>query len=355
MKTYVLPADRFGCGFYRLIWPAMALMNQGLDITIVDPASRDSAIQGVMEEDTMVDVKIPEDADLMVFQRISHRQVARAVELIRAKGVAVVVDMDDDLASIHPSNPAFDFMRPGGSQPDHSWHNAQQACDSATLVTVTTEPLRRRYGRTGNGRIYDNYVPAYMLDVPHEDSDTIGWPGSVHSHPNDLHVMGTAPSRLHQDGRKLAVIGDGIGVGEIWGVPVHASGVIDFHSWPHSVTKLGIGVAPLADTVFNAAKSWLKVAEMSAVGVPWVASPRAEYARLHRMGAGLLAKDQKDWYRKLTQLASSQSMREELSAQGRDVMQGMTIEANAWRLAEIWQEAVKIERQRYDPLGLRTP
>lgn len=333
----------------------MALLNQGHDISIVDPASRDSAIKGVMDGDTMVDVQIPEDADLMVFQRVSHKQVAHAVELIRAKGVAVVVDMDDDLSCIHPANPAFDFMRPGGQHPDHSWHNAQQACDNATLVTVTTEPLRKRYGRTGNGRIFDNYVPSYMLDIEHADSDVIGWPGSVHSHPLDLHEMGSAPSRLARDGRSLAVIGDGKGVQEIWGVPVHASGVVDLHEWGRAVTKLGIGVAPLADTAFNAAKSWLKVAEMSAVGVPWVASPRAEYSRMHRLGAGLLAKDQKDWYRKLSQLADSAAMRQELSEQGRSVVQGLTIEANAWKLAEIWQEAVTIERANRTPLGLHQP
>ena len=55
------------------------------------------------------------------------------------------------------------------------------------------------------------------------------------------------------------------------------------------VAKLGIGVAPLADTKFNAAKSWLKMAEMAALGVPCVVSPRAEYMRLHEQWIGSLA------------------------------------------------------------------
>lgn len=356
MKTYIFPADTYGCGYYRLIWPATSLINQGHDVIIVDPSSRDSAIKGVMDGDTMVDVQIPADADLMVFQRVTHKQIVHALELIRKRGVAVVVDMDDDLATIHPSNPAFNFMHPKGPYPDHSWHNAQSACDNATITTVATPQLLQRYGRTGNGRVFDNYVPSYMLDIEHKDSDVIGWPGSVHSHPDDLQVMGSAPTRLARGGYQLAAIGDGKGVREAWGlpegVPVHASGTVDLQAWGHAVTKLGVGVAPLADTAFNAAKSWLKMAEMAAVGVPCVASPRAEYTRLHKMGVGLLARDQKDWYRKLRDLAANESMRRELSEQGRDVMASMTIEANAWKLAEIWQEAVKIERAGRGALGM---
>lgn len=258
MKTYVMSADKYGCGYYRLIWPSMSLINQGHDVVIVDPSSRDSAIQGVMDGDTMVDVQIPEDADLMVFQRVTHKQIAHAMQLIRKRGVAVVVDFDDDLSSIHPANPAFNFMHPKGSYPDHSWLNAVTAADSATITTVATPRLLQRYGKTGNGRVFDNYVPSYMLDIPHADSDVIGWPGSVHSHPDDLQVMGNAPSRLARDGFTLAAIGDGKGVREAWGlpesVPVHASGVVDLQQWGHAVTKLGVGVAPLADTIFNASK-----------------------------------------------------------------------------------------------------
>lgn len=350
MKVYVFPADRFGCGHYRLIWPSIALKNQGHDVVIVDPSARDGMMDGVMDGDTMIDVRIPEDADVMVFQRVTHKYIARAMELIRAKGVATVIDMDDDLSCIHPSNPAFNFMHPKGPYPLHSWHNTQLACESASMVVTATPALVERYAPHGRGRVFDNYVPSFMLDVEHKDSNIIGWPGSTHSHPDDLQVMGSSMSKLHRDGVVLANIGDGKGVREAWGltedVSLHVSGTVPIEQWGLAVTKLGIGVAPLADTRFNAAKSWLKMAEMAAVGVPCVASPRAEYTRLHEMGVGWLAKDHKDWYRKLKTLAFNDQARLELSEQGRDVMAGMTIEANSWKLAEIWAEASKLERGR---------
>lgn len=310
----------------------------------------------MMDGETMVDVKIPEDADLMVFQRITHRRVAEAVKLIRRRGVAVIVEIDDDLSTIHPSNPAFAFMHPKGPYPDHNWHNTFKACDDATMVVTSAASLVDRYARRGHGRVFHNYVPSYMLDIPHTDSDVIGWPGSVHSHPDDLKVLGNAPARLVQAGFTMAVIGDGKGVQQEWGladnVPVHASGTVDIQQWGHAVTKLGVGMVPLADTVFNSSKSWLKGIEMAAVGVPFVASPHQEYQRLHRQtGLGLLADNQKDWFRKLRLLATNEQMRLDLSAQGRETMADYTIEGNAWRLAEIWQEAVRIERQDRGPLS----
>lgn len=349
MKVYVFPADRFGCGHYRMIWPAQALRDQGHDVVIVDPSARDGVINGVMDGDRMVDVQIPPDADVMVFQRVTHRYIADAIRLIRQRGVAVVVEMDDDLSNIHPANPAFEFLHPRGKYPDHSWHNAQRACDDATMVVVSTPALLNRYARHGRGAVFNNYVPERFLFVPHFDSDLIGWPGSVHSHPDDPGAMGASVNRLISAGFKFGIVGNIEGVHKAWGISsdiqINATGMVPIDLWPEAVTNLGIGVAPLADTSFNAAKSWLKMAELAAVGVPVVASPRAEYARLHSFGVGWLAKDAKEWFRKLKTLAESPDARADLGAQGREVMGALTIEGNAWRLAEIWTDALKVERK----------
>ena len=351
MKVYVFPADMHGCGFYRIIWPAEQLKLQGIDITIVEPGARDVGFVGVMSSDgqTMVDVQVPEDADLMVFQRVSHQHIAAAVRLIRAKGVAVIVEIDDDLSCIDPRNPAFDLLQPGGKNPEHNWHNLMDACRDATMVVTSTPALQRRYAVHGRGAVFENYVQRHLLDIPRIDHDTVGWAGSVHSHPGDLQVMGSSANRLAQDGAQFLIIGNGVGVHQAWGipetVPLHTTGPTSVHEWAENVAKLGIGVAPLADTKFNAAKSWLKMAEMAAVGVPCIASPRAEYSRLAAMGVGTLAKDQKDWYRKLTLLRTNPQARQDMSAMGRAVMSGMTIESNAWKLAEIWQDALDLQRK----------
>jgi hypothetical protein len=216
------------------------------------------------------------------------------------------------------------------------------------MVVTSTPSLQKRFAAHGRGAVFENYIHARLLGIPRVDHDVIGWAGSVHSHPGDLQVMGSSVNRLAQDGAEFMNIGNGIGVREAWSLPetapLHCSGVTDVFTWPDTVAKLGIGVAPLADTKFNAAKSWLKMAEMAAVGVPCVVSPRAEYMRLHRDGIGAVAEKPNQWYNALKRLRDDAGYREELSQQGRAVMGGYTIEGNAWRLAEIWADAVALQR-----------
>lgn len=352
MKVYAFPADEFGCGSYRIIWPGQALKAQGVDLTIVRPSEREQQFAGIMDNHgQMVDVQVPRDADVMVFQRVTHTQLARAISLIRKRGVAVVIDMDDDLTCIDPRNPAYEMLHPRSKHKDHSWFNALDACRDATMVSVSTPALLTRYASHGRGMVYDNYIPQSLLELERVDNEVIGWPGSLHSHPGDLQVMGSSVNRLIQEGRQFAIIGAIEGVHAAWGVPpersIHFTGPTNVNDWGRAVSKLGIGVAPLADTKFNAAKSWLKMAEMAATGVPCIGSPRAEYMRLHAMGGvGVIADKPNEWYSKIKALAVNADWREELSRTGRDFMATMTIEANAWKLAEIWTEALKLERTK---------
>jgi hypothetical protein len=102
---------------------------------------------------------------------------------------------------------------------------------------------------------------------------------------------------------------------------------------------MDVGIVPLEDTDFNAAKSRLKGLEMAAVGVPFVASPRDEYQRLHRLGAGLLADRPRDWRRHLTRLVRDGDYREELADRGRAVAAAETYENHADRWWAAWQRA----------------
>lgn len=350
MKVYVFPADQTGCGYYRLIWPSRQLARDGHNVVIVDPKDRDAALAARLDGDRVVSVRVPKDADVIVFQRVTHRYLVQAIPVIRAEGVAVVIDMDDDLTCIHPANPAFHMLHPnGGTNTDHSWQNTLKACEAASRVTVSTPALLKRYARHGRGHVLYNCVPERYLEVPHADSTTVGWAGSVHSHPTDLQAMGPAPAQLLQTGHKFSIVGGIDGVHRALGVPmsreIESTGVIgDIGAWPLAVTTLGIGVAPLADTKFNSAKSWLKMIEYAAVGVPVVASPRAEYARLSKLGVGWLAKTPGEWRSKLHLLINSASLRAELSESGRRVAANWTIEGKAHLWWEAWLEALEFER-----------
>jgi hypothetical protein len=346
VRTLIYPADNAGCGRYRLIWVAEALKAQGHDVTIVWPSERAGINGGILPDGTCAAVEAPE-ADVIVMQRLSFRPIATAVPLLRAKGIAVVVDMDDDLSQIHPKHAAYLKYQPG-SGGMHTWENAAYACRMATMVTTSTPALQQVYAPHGRGAVLRNCVPARYLDVPRVDSDVIGWPGSVPSHPNDLQQVGNAVRRLVSQGHKF------LGVGPVYGLQKaldldsmpDATGNVSLDEWPNAVGALGVGMVPLEDSRFNAGKSWLKGIELAATGVPFVASPRDEYRHLHKLGAGMLAAKPQHWYSMLRNLATNAALRQEMSEAGREVAAQHTIEGNAWRWMSAWEDALKLQRSQ---------
>lgn len=336
---------------FRLIWPAQALIDQGHDVVLTEP--KDRSVEIVLEGDTVRDVRV--EADVVVFQRVTHRWIAEAVPILRRRGVAVVIDIDDDLNSVHPRNPAWASMHPrnagkrlsgGGGIHRHSWAYLNQACREATLVTVSTPALLDVYARHGRGHVLYNYLPDMYYGVPHHDSDLLGWPASLHSHPDDPSAVGGAVARLVSEGTGFITVGDPKGAGEAFGLAADPRGsAVEMLRWPGAVAELGVGIAPLADTKFNRAKSWLKPLEMSALGVPWVASPRAEYTRLHKLGAGALADTPRRWHKELSRLLASPSLRAERAEEGRKLAETMRIRDHAWRWAEAWQRAALLQKE----------
>lgn len=344
MTIYVYPADATGCGHYRLIWPAQAVKKLGLDVRIIHPSERnpETALSGRVKGEVLTEVHYPEDAELVIMQRPTHKTLHQAVPLLRKAGVAVIIDMDDDLSCIHPANPAFTAMHPKNNKTGHNWRYAAEACKNATMVTVSTPALANSYARHGRSRVLYNCVPERFLKINPEPSDVFGWAGSLHSHPDDLDCMSTSVKRLIDEGFKFKIVSSGKGVAEKLNLSeVDATGPVDMPLWPNEISKLRVGVAPLADTKFNAAKSWLKPLEYGAVGVPWVAAPRAEYVRLHRLGAGLMAKNPRDWYAKVKMLMEDDVMHADHAMKAREISSQFTYESMAHLWAETWTDAIK--------------
>jgi hypothetical protein len=343
-----------------LIWSSRALIAEGHRIELREPEHRDLKLQieGDRRDRTahVADV-LDLDTDVIVFQRITHRWMAEAVPIIRRKGIAVVVDVDDDMTSIHPRNPAYQGYQPSnewrvnrrtGEYSRNSWHHLVTACREATLVTASTPALLDVFAKHGRGRVIYNHLPEHYFGVPHTDSDRIGWPAYLGSHPDDPEAVGGAVARLCADPTDFQVIGDPTGCGYAFGLVRDPSGhdPVGLEDWPAAIAELGIGLAPLADTRFNACKSWLKPLELSAVGVPWVGSPRVEYERLHRRGAGVLADTPRRWYQSLARMQKNPAYRRELAEAGRDVAAGLRLEPNAWQWLDAWSTAVDLQQGR---------
>lgn len=304
--------------FYRLREPARCSTH---DTTVTDTLvlGRDRA--GVVRE-------VVTDADVVVFQRPGLPWQVDAIRVLQGRGVRVVVDMDDDFGALHHANAARD----PAAATRMAW-----ACQVADLVTVSTPALAHRYASHGRVRLLPNCVPAWYLDVESDKPHPVGWAGSVHTHPDDLEVTRGAVGRTVSD---FHVIGTGQGVKDALGLRSEpsATGWVPLEQYPHAVATLKVGLVPLADSQFNAAKSALKMSEYASLGVVPIVSPTPDNLRLHAEGVGLVAKRPREWQRHLRALEDD-GLRADLAEHGRKLMAGHTYERNAYRWDEAWTSA----------------
>jgi glycosyltransferase involved in cell wall biosynthesis len=117
----------------------------------------------------------------------------------------------------------------------------------------------------------------------------------------------------------------------------------DFASLLHSAAAFDIGIAPLADSPFNASRSNVKLKEYAALGVPWLASPVAPYAGLGSEQGGLLVEDG-GWEPAVRELIEHPLRRRRLAQRAREWAKTQTIEAAATHWEAAFEDAVRRTR-----------
>jgi glycosyltransferase involved in cell wall biosynthesis len=332
VKVRYQRADDGGCGYYRLIWPCQALADQGHDVAQARP-------------------HVEPGTDVVVIQRPLRSVWADSViPTLHASGIAVVVEIDDDFASIDPANAAWRHCHPRLNPTSNSHHLARAAA-MADLVTVTTPALAQRYGGHGRVAVIPNYVPvAYLNHDPEpEEQLMLGWTGSTLTHPGDLTVARAGIRRAldeHPRAWGFRAVGGHDTLRElgIGGQIVEWTRTLPEYAAQYA--RLDAAVVPLKGSAFNEAKSWLKGLEAAALGVPFVASSTGPYRQLRDLGAGLVAESPGDWPRMLRRLLSSPALREDLTLAGRAAAVGLTVEGNAWRWLDAWATARAHYEQR---------
>ena len=154
--------------------PARALRGQA-DIVLAD------AKRGV----PMVDLL---KADVAVLERPTTVWVPGMIRGLQARGIPVIVDIDDDFHSAHALNRAFRENHPR-AHPEANFHHFRAAAKLADLVTVSTPALARRYGSHRRVALLRNCVTDDWVDIPNMgDGRTVGWAGATTNHPTDLEV-----------------------------------------------------------------------------------------------------------------------------------------------------------------------
>lgn len=330
IKVTWLASDRLGCGTYRCYLPALGLQDARMadssflfhqQITDVDRFFRD------LEEGTQI----------VVFQRAVGTLFVDLMKQCRARGIATVFELDDNIFDVPRHNPAAWFWRRKAIQ-----RTLRQQIELADRVIVSTAPLRAMvmdalgWGETDKIRVCMNHLhPAvwgrqvWGSVVPYHNQQTvIGWQGST-THDQDFKQALPAMRLLADEFPQVMYRFFGC-------VPLSVKGIIpesrfqwtkgvQFERYPTAIryANFDIGIAPVTDSTFNRSKSNIKWLEYSALGTPCVASRVYPYARSIDHGrTGFLATTTEEWYTHLKALVIDRELRATI---------GLAAEQEVWR------------------------
>jgi glycosyltransferase involved in cell wall biosynthesis len=284
-------------------------------------------------------------SDVVLFCRAFYRPMERLAQELRERGIGVVWDNDDDLIALPKGVKGHEQF--AGIKGQRVYNAMSAMMRLSHVVTAPSANLARRYHEMGGTEteVLENYLPPSFLAAAKEarrsDAITIGWHAGI-EHMYDFEQLGFRAlfERLLDEHPQLRIV--------TIGLPLKlASDRFEFLSWAHydalapRVAQFDVGIAALADSQFNRARSNIKVKEYAATGVPWLASPIGPYVGMGEDQGGRLVPDDR-WHEELTRLIRDAKARKRLAKKGRRWAKGETIERNVQR----WERVLALAIER---------
>jgi glycosyltransferase involved in cell wall biosynthesis len=255
------------------------------------------------------------------------------------QGVAISFDNDDDFAASDISSTDGEIRtglagRLGNAKKARAIEKAVRLAD---LATTPSKPLAERYRAIGASdvTVIENHLDASMFGFGHRakhDGVVIGWV-AAREHAPDLAQLPIVESlaRLLDEHAELRVLSVGLRL------PLRSERYEHREKVDHSELLLttgaiDIGIAPLADTPFNRARSNVKLKEYASGGAAWLASPVGSYRELGEREGGRLVADER-WYDALDELIAGTRKRRRLARRALKWARAQTI----GHYAPVWE------------------
>lgn len=313
--------------FYRGTDPLSALERRGHQIVRIELIDKQLEIAPLLSCDVVHVYRhhTAELAHVMIRHLVSNR-------------VAVVWDVDDDYGSLPDHSPAV--LQYGREATDRTYRSMLTTARLSTVMTTPSNVLAQIYRQAGVGRVV--VVPNAVTDAQREraphDGVVVGWiAGSEHTSDASQLGMSAVMRQLVEEEPDVRV--ECIGVDLALPTRYRNDRSVPFEQLPSRMATWDIGIAPLADTAFNRARSDIKVKEYGASGVPWLASDLAPYAHLGpEQGGRLVANDQ--WLAELRRLVRDEPARQALAERARAWAATETTDVIAERWERVYREAM---------------
>lgn len=309
IAVYSLDLPRYACPQIRIIRPFERLRSHFEVKWGVQHHGNDAAIA----------LDALKWADMVIIQRyFPLKETWPVVEAILSSGKPVVYDIDDLLIDIPHDHPRYETLR-------HTGEYVLKLLPLVQAVTVPSPVLKDELkALNANVHVLPNLIDDQLWVSPVRgvrDRLVIGFAGTD-SHVQDLEMIEPALVRLlqtYQGKVELLMFGctlPNLEHGEHARFIPFEDGYITYARALCSLA-FDIGLAPLADSRFNRAKSDVKCREYAAVQAAGVYSAVGPYQKGVEQGAtGLVVgNSSKEWFEALSRLVEDREFREHLARQ----------------------------------------
>jgi hypothetical protein len=315
-RIYVIATDGAACLHYRLRLPLLTLNPEEFEV-IWDPPG-DQWRSG----------------DLVIGQRIAGDNAAW-LEMCEAPGLTTVYDLDDDLLQVDSTNTVpYNIYAP-------IVEGTRANIQASTVVTVSTPKLAKHITTINPATfVLPNCLPPdYVAAIQFpQDTITVGWCGSMFHAQDWGGVAQQLAIYAQQEPRaRFSTIGADY-MNPTVPARVHPWTTVE-GAW-HAM-DFAIGIAPLVKTPFNEHKSWIKVLEYAARGVPAVAPRIGQYPEFIEHGINGYLYNVLEEIPPLLLRLSDDGLRSQMSEAAMNTALQYTIDKQIGRWETIYREVYK--------------
>ena len=288
--THTYLCDTGGCGYYRTIFPALAVNSFQI---------RNGQFCFFHNNKFISNAPFYNGMPLVKFQRSATNEQMQMIKYMKEEvkprtSIKLVYELDDDFLNIPATNYAMEYYQVNRPY-------VEQILRMVDGITVSTKPLKDLLSPyCENIQIIPNYLLKSMWDRQQPIAEIenrkprIGYYGSFNhfAQPGGMSKATTGGDFGQELIDYVARTTDKYDWVFLGGYPhelidLIKSNKIEYHEWVNILKlpekllslKLDIGLAPLEDNLFNKSKSDLKLLEYTALGIPSICSDLYPYSK----------------------------------------------------------------------------
>lgn len=351
--------DLDGCALWRVLLPISELQRQGYQDIEWD-SHKNPIVSYLFHAAWWKDHQY--DAVILPRKHWATRDqwmADRWFDSLHSANISVIYEVDDDLFSEDFEKRLIfdrDYDKEDARNRRGDIINTIRRCDGMTVSSQRLATMARQYVDLPI-QVVPNFIDLRWFKKVQKSGQrdskltglTVGWAGGNRP-DDDLEQMAIAWGILAEKYPHITFVIQGHHAKVFYdNVPEERIAMIDWmpiDKYPVGMLNIDIGCCPLANTIFNRAKTYIKAMEYAASNAAVVASPTV-YGQLIEHGVdGYIAHSVEDWVKYLSALIEDYRHRHTMSkALLAKVRKHYSLETNAWRWVQAWTLLVKEHRQ----------